>query len=131
MAANFVLTFRRNHPGNRCSYGIAGNSGIVVFDRGLVAGTVPTTSNEDLGGMPATITLDAEMVEPKAVAKADKAEAQAAKAKEKADKAAAKVAAAEAKAAAKVAKAQEAAAKAQAKVAAAAAKVVPAAPAAE
>ncbi len=118
--ANQILTFRRNHPGNRCSYGIAGNSGIVVFDRGLVAGTVPTTSNEDLGGMPATITLDCALVEVKATEKVDKTAAAAAKAQEKADKAAAKVAAAEAKAKAKAEKAAEAAAKAEAKAKAAA-----------
>lgn len=120
---NQVLTFRRNHPGNRCSYGIAGNSGIVVFDRGLVAGTVPTTSNEDLGGMPATINVDVELVEPKADnGKQAKDEARAAKLKEKADKAAAKIEAAKAKAEERAKKAQEKLDAAQAKIEAAKAK---------
>ncbi len=126
---NFLLVFRRNHPGNRCSYGIAGQSGIVVFDRGLVAGTVVTTSNEDLGGMPPTITLSAELVQPKVDNKQAKAEAAAVKAKEKADKAAAKAAAAQQKIADKAAKAAAALAAAQAKVAAAAAGAAAPAPA--
>lgn len=129
--ANFVLTFRRNHPGNRCSYGIPGNSGIVVFDRGLVAGTVPTTSESDLGGMPATITMDVELVAPKADNKTAKVEEAARKAQEKADKAAAKAAAAQAKIAERAAKAAEALAKAQAKVAAAAGGAAPEVPATE
>lgn len=118
-AENRMLTFRRNHPGNRCSYGIDGNSGIVVFDRGLVAGTVPTTSNEDLGGMPATISLDCLLVPVKVDNKSAKAEAAAAKAKETADKAAAKAIAAQAKIQEKADKAAAALAKAQAKVASA------------
>jgi hypothetical protein len=116
---NYMLTFRRNHPGNRCSYGIAGNSGIVVFDRGLVAGTVPTTSESDLGGMPAEITLNTLLVSPKSDSKVDKAAAAAAKAQEKADKAAKRAADAQAKIAEKAAKAAAALAAAQAKVAAA------------
>ena len=46
-----VITFRRTHPGGgvlgRCSYGVAGVPGIVVFDVALFAG----------GVMPETITL--------------------------------------------------------------------------
>lgn len=118
-AANYVLTFKRNHPQDRCSYGIAGNPGIVVFQRGLIKGALPFTSNTDLGGLPATITLSCELVQPKADNKTAKAEAAAAKAAEKAAKAAAKIEAAQLKAAEKAAKAQAALAAAQAKIAAA------------
>lgn len=56
--ANFTLSFRRNHPGGgplgRCSYGLAGVPGIVVFDLGLFPG----------GVAPATITLDVELAQP-------------------------------------------------------------------
>lgn len=102
---NFVLTYRRDHPGDRCSYGIAGNAGIVVFDKGLFKD----------GVAPPTITLDCEMVPVKADNKTAKAEAAAAKLAEKAAKAQAKIEAATARAAEKAVKAQEAAAKAQAK----------------
>lgn len=55
-----TLTFRRNHPGGgplgRCSYGVAGVPGIVVFDLGLFPG----------GVAPATITLDCELAQPQA-----------------------------------------------------------------
>lgn len=58
--ANQVLTFRRNHPGGgplgRCSYGVAGVPGIVVFDLGLFPG----------GIAPATITLNVELAMPTA-----------------------------------------------------------------
>lgn len=121
-AENFLLVFRRNHPGNRCSYGIEGNSGIVVFDRGLIAGTVPTTSQTDLGGMPPSITLDCVLVPVKVDNKTAKAEAAAAAAQAKADKAAERAAAVQQKIADKAAKAAAALAAAQAKVASAAAK---------
>lgn len=53
-----TLHFRRNHPGGgvlgRCSYGIAGVPGIVVFDVGMFAGGVP----------PATIELPFAMAVP-------------------------------------------------------------------
>lgn len=53
-----TLTFRRNHPGGgplgRCSYGVAGVPGIVVFDLGLFPG----------GIAPATITLDVPLATP-------------------------------------------------------------------
>lgn len=56
--ATKTLTFRRNHPGGgplgRCSYGVAGVPGIVVFDMGLFPG----------GVAPATITLDVVLAEP-------------------------------------------------------------------
>ena len=111
-APNFTLTYRRNHPGNRCSYGIAGNSGIVVFDEGLFApGVTP----------PATIVLDCEMVQPKADNKELKAQQAAAKLAEKAAKAQARIEEAQRKAAERKAKADEALAKAKAKVDAAAA----------
>lgn len=55
-----TLSFRRNHPGGgplgRCSYGVAGVPGIVVFDLGLFPG----------GVAPATITLDCELAQPSA-----------------------------------------------------------------
>jgi hypothetical protein len=118
-AANYTLTFKRNHPQDRCSYGIAGNPGIVVFQRGLFVGAQPFTSNTDLGGLPNTITLSCEMVQPKADNKTAKAEAAAVKAVEKAAKAEAKIVAAQAKAAEKAAKATAALAAAQVKIAAA------------
>lgn len=53
-----VLQFRRFHPGGgplgRCSYGIAGVPGIVVFDMGLFAG----------GIAPQTITINVELAKP-------------------------------------------------------------------
>ena len=53
------ITFRRLHPGGgplgRCSYGVAGVAGIVVFDMGLFPG----------GIAPASITLNCELAEPK------------------------------------------------------------------
>jgi hypothetical protein len=38
---NFTLTFRRTHPKNRCSYGVAGVPGLAVFDVSLFAGKKP------------------------------------------------------------------------------------------
>jgi len=53
-----TITFRRLHPGGgplgRCSYGVAGVSGIVVFDMGLFPG----------GIAPTTITLSCELSQP-------------------------------------------------------------------
>lgn len=111
-AKNFTLTYRRDHPGDRCSYGIAGNSGIVVFDKGLFAG----------GVAPATIVLDCEMVPVKADSKAERETKKAAAAEERAKKAQERIAAAEARAEAKKVKAAEALEKAQAKLKAAAEK---------
>lgn len=58
--ANFTLTYRRQHPGGgplgRCSYGLAGVAGIVVFDMGLFPN----------GVAPATITLDVALAQPTA-----------------------------------------------------------------
>jgi hypothetical protein len=118
---NYTLVFKRNHPQDRASYGIAGVPGIVVIQRGMFAGTTPFTSQTDLAGMPATITLDALLASPKPDNKTAKAEAAALKAKEKAEKAAAKVVAQQAKAEEKAAKAKAALEAAQAKAAAAAA----------
>jgi hypothetical protein len=101
--------YRRDHPQDRCSYGIAGVSGIVVFDKGLFANGVP----------PTTITVDCALAQPKADAKAEKARLAAERAQDRATKAAVKIEAAQARAAEKSAKAAEALAKAQAKVAAA------------
>lgn len=42
-ATNHMLTYRKNHPNNRASYGIAGVPGIVVFDMKLFAGKAPTS----------------------------------------------------------------------------------------
>jgi hypothetical protein len=116
---NFVLTFKRNHPMDRASYNIAGNPGIVVFQRGLFVGAITPTSNDDLAGLPRTIMIDAMLVSPKADNKTEKAEKAAAKAIEKAAKAQAKIEAIKAKAEAKAIKAKEVLAAAQAKVAAA------------
>jgi hypothetical protein len=49
--ANFTLTFRKNHPKGRCSYGVAGAPGIAVFDMRLFAN----------GKAPKTITVDAKL----------------------------------------------------------------------
>lgn len=58
--ASTTLHFRRMHPGGgplgRCSYGIPGVPGIVVFDVGLFANGVP----------PQTIELPFEMAKPQA-----------------------------------------------------------------
>lgn len=114
---NYVLTFKRNHPQDRASYGIPGVSGIVVVQRGMFAGTTPFTSNTDLAGMPATITVDAPLASPRPDNKAAKAEAaaakvaeRAAKAKEKAEAQAAKLLERQAKADAALKAAQEKAA---------------------
>ena len=106
---NFTLTYRREHPKNRCSYGIDGVSGIVVVDRNMLAD--PTYTGP--------LVLNVPLASPKLDGKAAKAEAQAAKAKEKADKAAAKLAAAQAKIQEKADKAAAALKAAQDKVAAA------------
>ena len=53
-ATNKMLTYRKNHPNNRCSYGVEGVSGIVVFDMKLFAGGKP----------PKSITLDCDLVAP-------------------------------------------------------------------
>lgn len=111
---NFVLTYRREHPGNRCSYGIAGNSGIVVFDKGLIQG-----SDQPGFTMPPTITLDCQLVPIKADNKTAKAEAAAAKLVERARKAQEKIEVAAKKAADRQAKADAALAAAKAKVEAA------------
>ena len=105
-APNFVLTYRTEHPKNRCSYGVAGVSGIVVFDRNLFATDTP----------PATITLDFELKQPQVKSSTAKAEAAAARLAEKAAKAQERLDKAAAKLAEKQAKAQEAADKAQAKL---------------
>lgn len=94
--ANFTLSYRREHPGNRCSYGIAGVPGIVVFDRGLFAD--PTFNG--------VIVVDVPLALPKVDNKTAKAEAVAAKAQERAAKAAEKLAASQKKAADRAAAAQ-------------------------
>lgn len=111
-AVNYTLTLKRaDHPGNRSSYHIAGQSGNVVFFNTLFANGVP----------PATITLDVAMVSP--TVKVDKSVEAAAKLIEKAEKAAAKLAAQQAKAVEKQAKADAALAAAKARVEAAQAKI--------
>lgn len=116
---NFTLAYRRDHPGNRCSYGIAGNPGIVVFDKNLFKD----------GVAPAEIGLTCEMVPVKSDNKTAKAEQAAAKLAERAAKAQAKIEATQAKVKAAQDKAAAAVAAAQAKVAAAQAAAAPAAPA--
>jgi hypothetical protein len=113
---NRTLHFKRNHPQNRASYGIPGVPGIVVVQRDLVAGTVPFTSQTDLGGMPATIDVPFLLVPPRTVNKQAKAEVAAEKARLKAEKAAAKVVEQQRKAEEKAAKAKAALEAAQAKL---------------
>lgn len=107
---NFTLEYRREHPGNRCSYGIAGNAGIVVIDRGLLADPA----------FKGPITVDVALVPVKADNKQARAEAQAAKLAERALKAQQKIEAAAAKAKERQDKANAALEAARAKVAAAA-----------
>src|SRR6188768_249876 len=112
-SVNHTLTFRRTHPKNRCSYGIAGNAGIVVFDIALLA----LASGASL---PPTITVDVPLALPKLAgdeAKAAKAQERAAKAEEKARKAQERAVATAAKAAERQAKAQAALEKAKAQAA--------------
>lgn len=111
---NTSITYRRDHPGNRCSFGITGVPGIVVFDKGLFA---------DPNNVPTTITLDIPLQLPRAVEKVSKDEQKAEKARLKAEKEAEKVKAAAEKAAAKQAKADAALAAAKAKADAAVAKL--------
>jgi hypothetical protein len=119
---NLTLTYRREHPGNRCSYGIAGNAGIVVFDKGLfVGGDQPDFQ------APATITLDCEMVPVKADNRMQREALKAEKLIERAAKAQARIEAAQERAAERQRKADEALAKAKAKLEAAAATAAPAA----
>jgi hypothetical protein len=109
---NFTITLKRgDHPQNRSSYVVEGQSGNVVFFNTLFANGVP----------PATITLSCEMVS--AVAKVDKSEVAAAKAVAKAEAAQAKLDKQAAAALAKQAKADAALAAAKARVEAAQAKV--------
>lgn len=58
--ASGTLFYRRQHPGGgplgRCSYGLPGVAGIVVFDMGLFAG----------GVAPATITVNCALAAPTA-----------------------------------------------------------------
>ena len=117
---NFTLHWRKDHPKNRCSYGVAGVTGIVVFDKNLFAGEPPLT-----------ITVDVELAQPKPDGKAAKAEAAAAKAAEKLAKAEERRIAAELKAAEKAEKATKALAAAQARAAELAAKSANAAAGAE
>lgn len=113
-AGNFTLEYRRDHPKSRCSYGVAGVAGIVVFDLNLIAG-----SDQPGFTMPSTITIDVPLAEPKADNKAAKAEQAALRAAERAAKAEARVAAAQEKAQERAGKLAAAAAAAQAKLAAA------------
>jgi hypothetical protein len=61
-ATNYTLTFRKSHPKNRCSYGVVGVPGIVVFDVGLFAGKKP----------PKSIVLDCALVAGKVAPKGKK-----------------------------------------------------------
>lgn len=103
---NFAIVYRRDHPGDRCSYGIVGNPGIIVFDKGLFKD----------GVAPPHITLDCEMVAPREDNKTLKAEAQVAKLAERARKAQEKIEEATRKAEEKKAKAEKMLADAKAKV---------------
>ena len=65
-ASNNTLTYRKDHPNDRCSFGIPGVPGIVVFDKRIFADGKP----------PKTIVLDCSLSIPVAkVAKPAKAEA--------------------------------------------------------
>lgn len=109
---NYTVMYRRDHPGGgalgRCSFGINGVSGIIVFDKALFAGAVPSI-----------ITMDCEFVQPKPDAKEAKAQAQAVKLAQKAEAAKLKLEQQSAKAAERQAKADKALADAKAKVEAA------------
>lgn len=107
---NHTIVYRRDHPGGgalgRCSYGINGVPGIVVFDKSLFPDGVP----------PASIDLSCVMVSPRTKVVTAKSELAAVKAAEKATKAAERIAAAAAKAAERQAKADKALADAKARV---------------
>jgi hypothetical protein len=49
-----TLTYRKSHPKDRCSYGVAGVAGIVVFDTRLFADGKP----------PKTITVSCNLTSP-------------------------------------------------------------------
>jgi hypothetical protein len=110
---NYTLTYRRDHPGGgalgRCSYGIAGVNGIVVFDYTLFAD----------GKAPATIMVDVPLAQPKPDLKEAKAAAAAQKLIDRAAKATAKIEAAKVKALERQVKADAALAAAKAKIEAA------------
>ena len=111
---NFTVQLHRaDHPGNRSSYTIEGQSGNIVFFNSLFKNGIP----------PQTLTLSVEMVQPKASNKAEKEAAAIAKAAEKAKKVQAKLDAQAVKAEEKAKKAADAIAKANAVVAAAQAAV--------
>lgn len=120
-SVNFTLTFKRNHPQDRASYGIPGNPGLVVIQRGLFAGAKPLSGTDihELGGMPEFIVVNVPLAQPKSTNAAAKAEAVATKAAEKAAKAAAKIEKQQAAAAERATKAQAALEAARAKVEAA------------
>lgn len=80
---NRVLSYRRDHPGNRSSYGVAGVPGLVVIHHSLLAGF-------DQPGFqpPAVINVDIDLAEPRGDKRSEKAAERAAKAAERAEKAA-------------------------------------------
>ena len=61
-----TLVYRKQHPGGgslgRCSYGVAGVPGIVVFDMGLFS---PETLASNGGMPPATLTINVAFSAPK------------------------------------------------------------------
>jgi hypothetical protein len=59
-ATNNTLTYKRDHPNNRSSYGVPGVPGIVVIDKRLFAN----------GQAPKTITVDCALALPVAKAPA-------------------------------------------------------------
>lgn len=103
---NYTLTYRRDHPGDRCSYGIQGVPGLVVVDKGLFL---------DPTNVPQTITLNVALASPRADKKTSKDAEKEAKAAERAARLTEKANKAKEKAAEREKKAQEALAKAQAK----------------
>lgn len=79
---NNVLVYRRDHPGNRSSYGVAGVPGLVVIHHSLFAGFGTE------GFVPPTqIEVSCALSEPRADKRSEKAAERAAKADERAKKA--------------------------------------------
>jgi hypothetical protein len=97
---NRVLSYRRDHPGDRSSYGVSGVPGLVVIHHSLIAGF-----GTEGFAPPAVINVDFDLAEPKedkrsaaAAERAAKAQERAMKAAERAQKAAERLAQFQAKA---------------------------------
>lgn len=102
---NRVLSYRRDHPGDRSSFGVSGVPGLVVIHHSLIVGFGTPEFQ-----IPATINVDFDLADPKedkrsaaAAERAAKAQERAEKAQERATKAAERLAQFQAKAKAPVA----------------------------